>query len=92
MRLQDVLPFRHRVLIKPFVRTECRSSGGLVVPETVAEYVPPQQGEVLAVGAGVSCVSVGEKVVYGIGIGHEFRIDSEDMLIIHEGDVICELE
>ncbi len=69
--------------------------GGLYIPDTAKEK--PQQGEVIAVGPGrfekgehvKMELKVGDKVLYGKYSGTEVTIDTEQLLIIKESDVLA---
>ncbi len=88
-------PIGDGVLVKPIVREEI-TKGGLVLPDTAKEK--PQEGEVLAVGPGRLSedgkripleVSVGDMVIYSKYGGTEVKIDNEDLMILHESDIIA---
>jgi len=87
-------PLHDRVLVKP-LEAEQKTAGGVIIPETAQEK--PQQGEILAVGAGAKNdkgevapmdVKVGDKVMYGKWSGSEVRIDGEDLVIMKESDIM----
>jgi chaperonin GroES len=87
-------PLHDRVAIRR-LEGEGTSKGGIIIPETAAEK--PQQGEVVAVGAGgrdsaghriAPALAVGDRVVFGKWSGTELKIDGEDVLIMTEGDVM----
>jgi len=88
-----VTPLHDRVLVK---RTEEKDTvkGGIIVPDTAKEK--PQEGEVIAVGAGKLHegkripldVAVGDRVLFGKYSGTEIRIEDEDYLILREEDVL----
>jgi chaperonin GroES len=70
--------------------------GGLYIPDTAKEK--PQQGEVVAVGAGKLSeegkriemdLKVGDKVLYGKYSGTEVTLDNEQYLILRESDVLA---
>jgi len=70
---------------------------GLFIPDTAKEK--PQEGEILAVGAGrfddgkrvPMEVKVGDKVLFGKYSGTEVMIDGEPLLILRETDVLAVL-
>ncbi len=87
-------PLHDRVLVKP-LEAEQKTAGGVIIPETAQEK--PQQGEVLAVGAGAKNdkgevapmdVKVGDTVMYGKWSGSEVRIDGDDLVIMKESDIM----
>ena len=91
----NLQPLEDRIVVKPGESEETTASG-LVIPDTAKEK--PQQGEVLAVGAGrygddneriPMDIKVGDKVVYSKYGGTEITIDGEDLLILAARDVLA---
>ena len=91
-------PLGDRVLVKR-VEEETKTKGGIIIPDTVKEK--PQEGEVIAVGAGARDDSgkiqpldlkAGDKILFGKWSGSEVKIDGEDLLIMKESDVMGVLE
>ncbi len=91
-------PLHDRVVVR---RTEenTKTAGGIIIPDTATEK--PQQGEVIAVGAGARTedgklitldVKVGDAVIFGKWSGTEVKIDGEDLLIMKESDIMGVLE
>ena len=62
-----------------------------VIPDSAKEK--PQQGVVIAVGAGKKdepmTVKVGDKVLYGKYSGNEISVDGKKYLIMHESDIFA---
>ncbi len=89
-----VTPLADRVVVKPLEEAE-QMRGGLYIPDTAKEK--PQQGEIVAVGAGrfekdkrvPMDVKVGDRVLYGKYSGTEVTIDNEQYLILRESDVLA---
>jgi chaperonin GroES len=89
-----VTPLADRVVVRALEETETMR-GGLFIPDTAKEK--PQQGEIVAVGPGrfdegkrvPMDVKVGDKVLYGKYSGTEVTIDSEQLLILREADVLA---
>ena len=88
-------PLEDRIVVRPGQSEETTASG-LVIPDTAKEK--PQQGEVLAVGAGrygddneriPMDIKVGDKVVYSKYGGTEITADGEDVLILNARDVLA---
>src|SRR5207245_11132594 len=85
-------PLEDRIVVKPSEEEEMTASG-LVIPDTAKER--PQEGEVIAVGAGrfedgqriPIDVKVGDKVIYSKYGGTEVKIDGVEYLIISSRDV-----
>ena len=91
-------PLGDRVVIKPTPREEVTKSG-IVLPDTAKEK--PQEGEVLAVGPGRKLdngtteamdLKVGDKVLYAKYAGTEFKVDSDELLIVSQKDILAVVE
>jgi chaperonin GroES len=92
----SIKPLEDRIVVKP-LDAEQTTASGLVIPDTAKEK--PQEGEVLAVGAGrwdedgekriPLDVSVGDKVLYSKYGGTEVKYDGEDLLILSARDVLA---
>ena len=87
-------PLGDRVLVKR-VEEESKTKGGIIIPDTAKEK--PQEGEVIAVGAGARDeagkvvaldVKAGDRVLFGKWSGSEVKIDGEDLIIMKESDVL----
>jgi chaperonin GroES len=91
-------PLGDRVLVKR-VEEESKTKGGIIIPDTVKEK--PQEGEVVAVGAGLRDedgdriamdVKAGDRILFGKWSGTEVKVDGQDLLIMKESDVLGILE
>ena len=91
-------PLHDRVLVRR-VEAEEKTAGGIIIPDTAKEK--PQEGEVLAVGAGTRDetgklveldVKAGDRILFGKWSGTEVKIDGEDLLIMKESDVMGVIE
>jgi chaperonin GroES len=91
----NLQPLEDRIVVKP-QDAEATTASGLVIPDTAKEK--PQQGEVLAVGAGRRSesgdlipmdVSQGDTVVYSKYGGTEITIEGDDLLILSARDVLA---
>jgi chaperonin GroES len=87
-------PLHDRVALRR-VDSESKTSGGIIIPDTVAEK--PQQGEIVAVGPGARGedgkvvpvdVKKGDRVLFGKWSGTEVKIDGADILIMKESDIM----
>jgi chaperonin GroES len=87
-------PLHDRVVVER-VSAEEKTSGGIIIPDTVQEK--PQQGKIIAVGPGGRDengklipidVKVGERVLFGKWSGTEVKIDGHDYLIMKESDIM----
>jgi chaperonin GroES len=85
----NVQPLGARVLIRPLVDTESRTSSGLYIPETAKEK--PQTGEVVAIGDEEDeiKVKVGQKVLFPKYTGTEIKLDNVDHLIMDADDILA---
>jgi chaperonin GroES len=85
----NVQPLGARVLIRPLVDDESRTSSGLYIPETAKEK--PQTGEVIAVGDEEDeiKVKVGQKVLFPKYTGTEIKLDNVDHLIMDADDILA---
>jgi chaperonin GroES len=91
----SIRPLGDRVLIEPVEQEETIAGGMLVLPETAKEK--PQQGKVLAVGAGRRDdngkridmdVTAGDTVLFAKYAGTEVKLDGKKLLIMKETDIL----
>ncbi|HET9459765.1 MAG TPA: co-chaperone GroES [Sphingomicrobium sp.] len=91
-------PLHDRVLVRR-VEAEEKTAGGIIIPDTAKEK--PQEGEVLAVGAGARDengklvpldVKKGDRILFGKWSGTEVKIDGEDLIIMKESDILGIIE
>lgn len=87
-------PLHDRVVVRR-VKSEEKSAGGIIIPDTAQEK--PQEGEIIAVGSGARDesgklvpldVKVGDRVLFGKWSGTEVKLDGEDLLIMKESDIM----
>ena len=91
----NVTPLHDRVLIKRIEEKESIKGG--IIPDTAKEK--PQEGEVIAAGAGKIekgeriplDVKVGDRVLFGKYSGTEIKVDDEDYLILREDEILAKL-
>ncbi len=95
----QIRPLGDRVLIEPIEQEETIAGGMLVLPETAKEK--PQQGRVLAVGAGRRDddgkridmdVKAGDTVLFAKYAGTEVKLDGKKLLIMKEADILGIIE
>jgi chaperonin GroES len=92
----QVTPLHDRVLIKRIEEKET-VKGGIIIPDTAKEK--PQEGEVIAVGAGKIekgeriplDVKAGDRVLFGKYSGTEIKVEDEDYLILREDEILAKL-
>lgn len=91
-------PLHDRVLVRR-VEAEERTKGGIIIPDTAKEK--PQEGEVIAVGAGARDesgklveldVKPGDRILFGKWSGTEVILDGEDLIIMKESDILGIIE
>ncbi|NYG45573.1 chaperonin GroES [Bradyrhizobium sp. IAR9] len=87
-------PLHDRVVVKRIDADE-KTAGGIIIPDTAKEK--PSQGEVIAIGPGGRDetgklipidIQVGDRVLFGKWSGTEVKIDSEELLIMKESDIM----
>ena len=92
----NVTPLHDRVLIKRIEEKES-IKGGIIIPDTAKEK--PQEGEVIAAGAGkiekgeriALDVKAGDRVLFGKYSGTEIKIEDEEYLILREEEILAKL-
>ncbi len=91
----NIRPLGDRVIVEPVEKEEVIAGGMLVLPETAKEK--PQQGKVLAVGAGRRDeegkridmdVAVGQTVLFAKYGGSELKLNGKKLLIMKESDIL----
>ena len=87
-------PLHDRVVVKR-IEAEEKTKGGIIIPDTAKEK--PQEGEVVAVGPGgrdengklISIsLKAGDRVLFGKWSGTEVKLDSDELLIMKESDIM----
>ncbi len=92
----NVTPLHDRVLIKRIEEKETLK-GGIIIPDSAKEK--PQEGEVIAVGAGKiekgervpMDVKAGDRILFGKYSGTEIKLDDEEYLILREEEILAKL-
>src|ERR1700752_2623482 len=92
----NVTPLPARVLVKRIEEKET-IKGRIIIPDSAKEK--PQEGEVIAAGAGKIekgeriplDVKVGDRVLFGKYSGTEIKVDDEDYLILREDEILAKL-
>src|SRR6476659_1947506 len=87
-------PLHGRVVVKR-IDAEAKTKGGSSIPDTAKEK--RSQGGIVAVGPGGRDeagklipidLKVGDRVLFGKWSGTEVKIDTEDLLIMNESDIM----
>ena len=93
-----LIPLADRLVIRPISQEEVLPSG-IFVPDTAKEK--PLQGEVLAAGPGriddggkrvAMEIKVGDRVLFAKYSGQEIKIESEELIVLSEKDVLCKIQ
>jgi len=92
----NLTPLHDRVIVR---RIEDKETvrGGIIIPDSAKEK--PQEGEVIAVGAGKRekgervplDVKPGDRVLFGKYSGTEIKVEDEDVLILREEEILAKL-
>src|SRR3989454_3841915 len=91
-----VTPLHDRVLVRRLQEKET-AKGGIIIPDTAKEK--PQEGEVMAVGAGKIekgrriplDVKVGDRILFGKYTGNDIKIEDQEYPIFREEEILAKL-
>src|ERR1700692_3291407 len=89
----NITPLHDRVVVRRLEEKET-AKGGIIIPDTAKEK--PQEGEVMAVGAGKFekgrriplDVKVGDRILVGKYTGSDIEIDDQEYLILRENEIL----
>lgn len=93
-----IRPLHDRVIVKR-LEEERKTASGIVIPDAAAEK--PDQGEILAVGAGKilddgkvrpMAVKVGDRVLFGKYAGQSVKVEGDELLVLREEDIVGVVE
>jgi chaperonin GroES len=92
----NLTPLHDRVIVKRIEEKET-IKGGIIIPDSAKEK--PQEGEVIAVGAGKRekgeliplDVKPGDRVLFGKYSGTEIKVEGEELLILREEEILAKL-
>ncbi|MCM3881919.1 MAG: co-chaperone GroES [Vicinamibacterales bacterium] len=91
-------PLHDRILVQRIEEGE-QKIGGIIIPDSAKEK--PQQGKVVAVGAGKVKddggripldVKSGDLILFGKYSGQEIKLDGEEFLIMREDEVLAVID
>jgi chaperonin GroES len=93
----QITPLHDRVLVKRLDQGKETAKGGIIIPDTAKEK--PQEGEVIAVGAGKIeegkriplDVKPGDRILIGKYTGSEITIDGQEYLILREEEILAKI-
>jgi chaperonin GroES len=95
----NIRPLHDRIVVTRIDEEVEKTAGGLFIPDSAKEK--PQQGEVVAVGAGkrddkgervALDVKAGDRILFGKYSGSDIKIDGVEYLIMREDEVLGVLE
>lgn len=87
-------PLGDRVVVKR-IEAEQKTASGIIIPDNAQEK--PQQGEIIAVGAGARDdsgkivpleVKTGDIILFGKWSGTEIKLEGQEYLVMKESDII----
>jgi chaperonin GroES len=89
----QITPLHDRVLVRRLEEKET-AKGGIIIPDTAKEK--PQEGEVIAVGAGKiekgqripMDVKAGDRILFGKYTGNDIKMDGQEYLILRVEDIL----
>ena len=92
----NVTPLHDHVLVRRLAEKDT-AKGGIIIPDTAKEK--PQEGEVMAVGAGKIVkgkrvpldVKAGDRILFGKYNGSDIKIDDQEYLILREEEILAKL-
>jgi chaperonin GroES len=93
----NITPLHDRVLVRRMEEKES-IKGGIIIPDTAKEK--PQEGEVIAVGAGKLNekgeripldVKAGDRILFGKYSGNDIKIDDEEYMILKEDEILAKI-
>jgi len=92
----NVTPLHDRVLVRRLEGKET-AKGGIIIPDSAKEK--PQEGEVIAAGAGKFekgkrvplDVKVGDRILFGKYTGSDIRIDDQEYLVLREDEILAQV-
>jgi len=93
----NITPLHDRVLVRRLEEKEA-AKGGIIIPDTAKEK--PQEGEVMAIGAGKIekghrvplDVKVGDRILFGKYTGSDIKIDDQEYLILREEEILVKVK
>jgi chaperonin GroES len=83
-------PLDEFVVVQP-VSDESETRAGLILPASATEAAPCRAGIVTAVGADVSGVEAGDKVLYPRDTGFDVRLGGLEVKVLKREDLIARI-
>ncbi|MCJ2164345.1 MULTISPECIES: co-chaperone GroES [unclassified Pseudodesulfovibrio] len=78
-------PLHDRVIVKRKEK-EDKTAGGIYIPDSAKEK--PQNGVVMAAGPECKTVKDGDIILFAKYAGSEFTMDSDELIIMREDDIL----
>jgi len=86
-------PLHDRVIIQRLPEEE-KTAGGIIIPDSAKER--PMRGTILAAGPGTESVKMqvkkGDVVLFAKYAGTEFKMESEECVIMRQDDILAVIE
>jgi chaperonin GroES len=83
-------PLDEFVVVQP-ISDEAETRAGLILPASAAEAAPCRTGIVTAVGADVTGVDAGDKVLYPRDAGFDVRLGGLEVKVLKREDLIARI-
>src|SRR6476660_7675582 len=92
----NITPLRDRVVVRRLEEKET-AKGGIIIPDTAKEK--PQEGEVMAVGAGKIekgkriplDIKTGDRIMFAKYTVNDIKIDDQEYLILREDEILAKI-
>src|SRR6202045_713380 len=92
----QITPLHDRVLVRRLEEQET-AKGVIIIPDSAKEK--PQEGEVMAVGAGKIeegkriplDVKTGDRILFAKYTGNDIKIDDQEYLILREDEILAKI-
>ena len=92
-----IVPLNEKIVVER-LEADDRTAGGIILPDNAQKK--PQRGTVLAVGPGrllesgqrgELSVQIGDEVIYGKYGGSDIKLNSDEVKILREGDILAKV-
>ena len=83
-------PLDEFVVVQP-ISDETETRAGLILPASAADATPCRTGIVTAVGADVTGVEAGDKVLYPRDAGYDVRLGGIDVRVLRREELIARI-
>jgi len=86
--MKKIQPINNYVLIKLATKTEEKTAGGIVIPDTAREK--PKEGEVVGIATEASDeIAIGDYVIHKEFSGTEIKYEGQKYLLIPASDIFA---